>query len=91
MKGKTAYVAIFLGDYVDFPGGSDPSLVVEDHPSNPRKTATVVTNGRRRISEYLWETLLNGHPTRMVVMAYPLPGAQQAIADQIAASVRPRG
>jgi hypothetical protein len=94
MKGHKAYVYVAFGQFIEFPiEDQDPTLLVEQHPSNPIKTASVLTNGHRRVAQYLWETPSGEADTpseKMIVFVYPLAPDQQPIADRIAASVRPR-
>jgi hypothetical protein len=93
MKGSKHYVFVALGDFIAFPlEDQDPTILLETHPSNPVKTASVVANGRRRVAEYLWETPHSDGPwpTHLIVLVYAMPPDQQPIADRIAASVRPK-
>ncbi len=88
-KGNTAYVGLYVGNYPSFPVEGGAGGTVEEHATNPVKTTTIVVNGRPRVNEYLWKT---GYDEPAYIHVWPenVSSDQQPIADQIAASVRPK-
>ncbi len=87
-KGKVDYVGIYEGNAPSFPVPDGQGGVVEVHATNPVKTLVTTTNGKRRVTEYLWKT---GYawPAYLHVFGLKVPDDQQELSDRIAASIRP--